>query len=735
VATVTADLLIAPSGATRGRFGRGTPANPPPTQTAFVPRYAESLLFQPLDTKLYYNDGWGPYDYELFAPTGGPGPTSLFVDRRAGWRWRWSGGDGVDANGNVMAATAITSHWVQIPANSANNTTYTTNCTAAVQFVQAGNRHNAYRLSHGAAAFRVVATHRHTNAAYRPRMSVVYVGDTAPTDLPCTMVAAVSSGSQPQTFAESYSAPVFLEFARPARAVASATISITVLQHFSGTTPMNLNVLDAPITNDLQGAGVAESLTADVGLKALPGVIYTHDYHDSKPASYWISPNNYNLSDSDFSPEFWGGAVDTNRLPYTELGADGQGKWVNPTTSNTNITVVPSTYTGENFVPIRPGLGALKTVIVGTDQENGYTSGTFGTAASVARLYFPASKLGKFRRMRLRYYFRFHFERPLVASDRKFGGPGFESTFLQHSGKWGPSPDFGTTLGSVSGTSGGGRGGQMRNQWIACIDGTDGPNKNRIVIGTHWKDDYFVPEDAYPADFSELYSDGGYAAGIFTDRWHLFECDFTMNTLTNSGLGRQKDGTQKVWIDKRLVFDRGELIYRTNPVSRGVGVMTHVRAPGNTGNGTLTDLATYNVAGFNSDPNGFRDTIAETLTVVMTSATAFTVTGSFSGANAAGTVGTAYTSMRGHRFRVNAGATPWAAGDTITLTYPPFYTVPSNTISTPTNDFGWHSLWHCVFHGGKTFALIDKTLFISGLAVGDGDQMTGPFGAMGGVTI
>lgn len=86
----------------------------------------------------------------------------------------------------------------------------------------------------------------------------------------------------------------------------------------------------------------------------------------------------------------------------------------------------------------------------------------------------------------------------------------------------------------------------------------------------------------------------------------------------------------------------------------------------------------------------------EVWTISMTSATAFTVTGSVSGAQAAGTTGTNYTSNTPagrFSFRINVGATPFISGDnfvvsvgvtsgTLTVDF-----VPGRTITRPSGSF------------------------------------------------
>lgn len=78
-------------------------------------------------------------------------------------------------------------------------------------------------------------------------------------------------------------------------------------------------------------------------------------------------------------------------------------------------------------------------------------------------------------------------------------------------------------------------------------------------------------------------------------------------------------------------------------------------APGNTGNGTVGSLL------------GKANAPSEVITLVATSATSFTVTGSLSGSLGVATVGTPFTSAI-INLTITAGATPFAAGDNFTIT-------------------------------------------------------------------
>ena len=83
--------------------------------------------------------------------------------------------------------------------------------------------------------------------------------------------------------------------------------------------------------------------------------------------------------------------------------------------------------------------------------------------------------------------------------------------------------------------------------------------------------------------------------------------------------------------------------------------MTLTVTPGsNTGNGTCTQVY------------GGPDAVAENITITFTSATAFGVTGSVSGAKAAGTVGTLYSNSI-IEFMITAGSAAFINGDTIVI--------------------------------------------------------------------
>jgi hypothetical protein len=83
-------------------------------------------------------------------------------------------------------------------------------------------------------------------------------------------------------------------------------------------------------------------------------------------------------------------------------------------------------------------------------------------------------------------------------------------------------------------------------------------------------------------------------------------------------------------------------------------IVTSVTPGSNTGDGTCTQV------------NGGPDAVAETITVTLTSATAFSVSGSVTGAMAAGTVGTLYSKPQ-VEFLITAKGDAFINGDTFAI--------------------------------------------------------------------
>ena len=88
---------------------------------------------------------------------------------------------------------------------------------------------------------------------------------------------------------------------------------------------------------------------------------------------------------------------------------------------------------------------------------------------------------------------------------------------------------------------------------------------------------------------------------------------------------------------------------------------------------------------------GTVNSVVETITVTFTSAAAFSVSGSVSGALGTGTVGTAFTSSR-CAFTITPGSVPFASGDAITFVMtPPWVHLRRQNIGTGTDEYIWRA--------------------------------------------
>lgn len=115
-----------------------------------------------------------------------------------------------------------------------------------------------------------------------------------------------------------------------------------------------------------------------------------------------------------------------------------------------------------------------------------------------------------------------------------------------------------------------------------------------------------------------------------------------------------------------------------------------------TGDGTIDGLIGTGVS------------VAETITVTFTSATAFDVSGSVSGALGSGTVGVAFSSTVA-AFTISAGGTAWVAGDVIAFFMtPPWVQLRANNVGTDTAEYIWKAPGNDgteeIFVGGQRFA-------------------------------
>lgn len=714
----------------------------PPAPEIASPRNASSLLFQPVDTKYrtvtltspHPYPGTYLYNFDTESNYSAFGPTWYEVSKFNNWLWANLGGDWIDSTLTPQGS----SHWHQSASGNSitpgNNVWYATSITALTQYAQTNDRWLAMigLAGIGGGGPRTIAG-RHT--ATPPRVEVIYA-DTTTATLACKTSAllAYPPSQLPSTFGDASgniaisNSRLVLEFEKPTQAVTSATLHYYVTQHFGGNPGLAFSLLNPPTANTTAPTGVAAGAGLfDLNIESVTGVLGSQRLVDTATESDFISTLSPGAQNYEWSPEFWGGAVDTSKLPYSSYHpTSGRPRWVNAQDYG-GLSFVPSSYTGEGFEPLRPGLGAIKITIPGNPAvaaADGYQGNPYGSTGSTARLFgIPVDQMGLLRRVRSRWYARLHIPRPLVVDDRRvyFEG-GSSSSFSALAGKCGFAPTHDCAQGGVSASSGSGWGWQMRMQYKMALPGNAGPDAGKWSPGIHIKSDYYYKSldgyeyatNGYVEQFGKV---GGYGGAVNFDEWVLFETDIKLNTVTTSGLGYIPDGHVKVWINDKLVFNDEDMAFVSLPLNPGVGPAVITAGGANVGNGTCVSNAVISGGVLDTSYKCF----PETLTLTFTSPTAYSVVGSFRGSYGAGAVGTMYATNR-HRFTVTAGGTPFQAGDTFTIVYPPYVSnPPTAAITTPMRELGVREFFLNHFHGGRNECGLDITWFYTGLVWADGD--------------
>jgi hypothetical protein len=497
------------------------------------------------------------------------GPTHKMVDQHSLWSWTRPGGDWIDANGTRFGNTPFCSILTDGAAGSTAVKTYNANVTSLARYVQTANRWFAV-LMLAPNAPRAIASNFHTQYA-APFVDVTYTnGQSA--RLNARLVAANSAGSaMPGTTSTDVGLPCFVEFERPSSAVASAQLTLTVTQHWSGGNPqLQIFLLDPPITNDAVQVGVANSAgLLDAGIESNTAVIGAHRYVDGKVFSDFAHGGGININaESNFDPAMWNrGPTDLTKLPHA-----GLGKWIN---TDSSWRLVNSSYRGEGFTPLAPGLGAIRIHMPATPGVvDGSVVGNNGTLAANGMIFLPESLFGRQGRLFVRYYIRLGTPYNATAANRKnvYNAAGTAPVWTNYSGKFGITPAHCTSYGGVSGSSGGPAGWQMRLSWSDCDAGTQGPDEGGIVPGFHlW--DYLYQNPAgynYGADSAgtmEVWGmKGGVGGMLYAGQWYCIETEIQLNTVSATTPGFQPDGVLRSWVDGRLAFERTGMVFRTLPI-------------------------------------------------------------------------------------------------------------------------------------------------------------------------
>lgn len=536
------------------------PPNPSGTYRNAQPNLFQSVSRRTIASRL---PGGADMLWDIF------GPTRRYVDFHTGWEWSQPGGDWIDRN--------LTRHgtqpWLSVPVDKAIGATaaaaYSADISAALQFVQTTQRWCAFMLTAKNAERAIAGVDNSAHTA--PFIDVTYSNGLR-ARLACRLVALNSASSTgPATTSADYPLPVFVEFERPTHAVLAATLNFVVTQHWSGNNPLlEAFVLDPPVSTSFGPPGIAALAgRADDGITTLAPVIGAHRYIDGAVLSDFVHAGDGNFGvERNYDPALFGtGPTDVMKFPHT-----GLGKWVN---ADSRWALVDSTYTGEGFAPLASGIGALR---IHMPAEPGVHDGSIvgysGTLAGNAKLFLPEPLFGRLDRLFVRYYVRlglplqtpvekrYHVYHDDTNSPNRFA-------WTDYSGKFGIGPDHTTSYGGVSGTSGGGRGWQMRLGWAECDAGTGGPDEGGWAPGFHLYD-YLTnnpPGYNYGAMQTSAEERWGQRSGVggvlYAGRWYCIETELKLNTISTAAPRFTPDGELRAWVDGRLAYERTGMVFRT----------------------------------------------------------------------------------------------------------------------------------------------------------------------------
>jgi len=424
------------------------------------------------------------------------------------------------------------------------------------------------------AAARAIAGQFHSDPTKRPYIAVTYT-DATTANLACKVSAMIdSSSTAPQSTQAEITLPAFLEFERPTKAVASAVLHFSVTQQQWSGAPTDIKldgILTPPLNTDpaTNTGGLAASSTAlDATLVSVPGILGVHRYNDgSTLTDYFIDQSTKSkASESNYDPAIWGGTQDLTKWPHTVAG-----KWMRSNSGDPAPTLVDSSYTGEGFSPLYPGLGALRINMADQTVVPRQEVTTAGRLAADLLLMLPDADFGTTDRIFVRYYRRIGTPYSPQPSDRVQVLSGGTPRWTDMSGKTGIGPSHATTFGGVSGTSGGGYGWQMRHSWYDADLGMGGPDEGGVTQGFHLYDYRSNNPVGYrygnESEQAERWGQrGGLGAVMYAGRWYEIETDLKLNTI-NIGAGTYSaDGELRCWIDGRLVYQRTGMVFRTAPL-------------------------------------------------------------------------------------------------------------------------------------------------------------------------
>jgi hypothetical protein len=568
--TARPDVYAIASGASL-YAGGGAPAPAPAPSPAASYRTTQPLLWVDVDAAtelVLMSDGDGTLprtparasvpDPKTAFIWGRYGPTWDHVDLYSKWSWANPGGDWIDAAGTPQG-TAQPHFSFAANAVGTGTSPYVVDITTAMQAVVSAGKWCAF-IVRVAGGTRALASQHHSTLA-APVVAVTYTSG-ATAMLQCRGCVRLAPGSAYSRvgFEEAGITPVALQFDRPSGPIASAELRVTVTQHTATPTTIQGFLANPPVNAAPVQQGLAATYPADNGLLAAPGVLVARRYQDGSTLNDWVLPDaTINVfSRSAWDPEVLGlGAADTTKLPTAANGVALANKWIQkqPVPAG-NLQLVGSSYTGDGFAPLLPGIGALRIKVTGMDQPDGGTYGPVGAFGCDLWTLFPKSVCGTdaLRRTFVRFYVRIAGPKPKPIATTKMvretGGP---AEYAYQHGKFGIGVHHWTSRGGNNLTGGGPLGWSNRLGY----ERPPGDIELQGLVPLSHTVDNGVPDMRWG-------DGGGLGSGLFTDRWYCVEVETNVNTWAPTG-GGPADGELRVWIDGRLASTHTGWKFRDGP--------------------------------------------------------------------------------------------------------------------------------------------------------------------------
>lgn len=505
------------------------------------------------------------------------GPDANHIEFQSGWTWQNKGGDWIDADGVQQGPKPWAS--LKIVAPEWTETAFSVDITAMLAEAIRRDIPFAFLLRGN------TVTDTHTRFGAKPARVVVTMVDGHEQDLALLFAGSAVIASPAQSM-PTMTLPAFYEFATPAEVPASAVL------HFVATVKNRYSKPDAALfllrpdrTLPAPRPGGVDGGELDAAITNVPSIIGAHRYLDSEPADAYIhhdtrASHAKNIgAEQNYSPELFGGAVDTTKYPYV-----GAGKWLNPTPATTVVKGADIPHG-----PVAPGLGALRVEIAKDPQAvEGAFAAYAGFGVSRLEMPLPVDKLGLCDHLFVRQYFSWApidgQPDSLDLSEVKAIYKGPNNTvpaWTDVAGKFGIVPTHDTIVGGFSGSSGAGDGWEMRLAWSFPLTGKPGPQMGGLQVGWHL---YDFMQQRHPLGKSSAGSTKPHGWGkvggvLYARRWYCIETELKLNSVDKPGIkpdgtphvinGVQQfwtaDGELRVWIDGMPAWEDTGMVFRTLP--------------------------------------------------------------------------------------------------------------------------------------------------------------------------